>query len=144
MLRRLLLALALLVPTVVRADSKIAVTDKAIVLGEPIYFETGKATIKSSSHAELDALAATLNRDKHLAVLEIQVHTDERGNDKWNLALSQKRADAIVAYLIARQVDARRLRARGYGETRPLDPHHTEAAWAKNRRTEIVILQRTT
>ncbi len=141
---RLLLVLALLAPASAYAEAKVTVTDKAILLPQPIYFDTAKATIKPASHSELDALAATLNSDQHLTLVEIQVHTDERGDDQWNLELSQKRADAIVAYLAARQVDGHRLRAHGYGETRPLDPHHTPAAWAKNRRTELVILQRTT
>jgi len=143
-MRRLLLVLALLAPAIARAESKVVVTDKAIVLPEPIYFDSGKATIKSASHAELDALAAAIHHDQHLALVEVGVHTDERGDDTWNLELSQKRADAIVTYLVSKHVEARRLRARGYGETKPLDPHHNAAAWAKNRRTEIVILQRTT
>src|SRR5512146_1612307 len=103
-MRRLLLVLALLAPGVARAGSKVVVTDKAIVLAEPIYFDNGKATIKAASDTELDALAATINADKRLALVEVGVHTDERGDGKWNLELSQKRADAIAAYLVTRHV----------------------------------------
>jgi outer membrane protein OmpA-like peptidoglycan-associated protein len=120
----------------------VVVTDTAIVLRDPIYFDVGKATIKHESFAELDAVAATLIADPKIALVEIGVHTDERGAEAWNLAISRKRADAVAAYLIAKGVDARRLRPVGYGESRPLDKAHNEKAWAKNRRTELVILQR--
>jgi outer membrane protein OmpA-like peptidoglycan-associated protein len=72
------------------------------------------------------------------------VHTDARGNDQWNLELSEKRAQAIYDYLVAKGVAADRLRAKGYGETKPIDKRANEAAWAKNRRTELRILQRKT
>jgi OOP family OmpA-OmpF porin len=127
------------------ADPKpVVVTDTALVLRDPIYFEVGKAVIKSESYALLDAVAATLVADPKLALIEIGVHTDERGADTWNREISQKRADAVAAYLASKHVDARRLRAVGYGESRPLDKHHDEKAWAKNRRTEFTILQRIT
>jgi OmpA-OmpF porin, OOP family len=135
---RLLLVFAL------SSASRVTVTSKAIVLRDPIYFEIAKAEIMKTSFAELDDVAAAIVADKHLALVEVGVHTDERGDDKWNLELSQRRADAIVAYLVGKGVDAKRLRATGYGETRPLDKHHTPAAWARNRRTELVILQRVT
>jgi OmpA-OmpF porin, OOP family len=138
----------LLLTATAAADSKakpnITVTEKTIEVGTPIYFETGKAVIKSESFATLDAIAATLAADTHLALIEVQSHTDERGADKWNLEMSQKRADAIVQALVDRKIDAHRLRAVGYGETQPVDRHHNEAAWAKNRRTVFLILQRTT
>ena len=104
--------------------------------------DTGKATIKSESYAELDALAAALNADKHVTLVEIGVHSDERGSLEFNARITQERADAVMKYLIERQVDPKRLRAKGYGESKPLDKGHNEQAWAKNRRTEILVLQR--
>ena len=89
-------------------------------------------------------LAAALAAGKGIGLVEIGVHTDERGADAWNLEMSQKRADAISSYLVAKGVDAKRLRATGYGETRPIDKHHDAKAWAKNRRIELAILQRAT
>jgi len=142
---RLLAVLALvLVPALVFADPKpVTVTKKEIVLASPIYFETGKPVIKQESFGLLDALAQTLNDDTSITLVEIQSHTDSRGDAKFNLEISQKRADAIQKYLIGKSVDAKRLRARGYGETKPLDKGANEKAWAKNRRTSFVILQHT-
>ena len=114
------------------------------IIAETIYFETGKADIKSESIPTLDAVVALFASDKKLGLVEIGVHTDARGNDKWNLELSAKRANAVRDYLIGKGVDGNRLRAKGYGETRPIDKRANEAAWAKNRRTEFVIIQRKT
>src|SRR6266850_8616868 len=130
---RVLLALFALVYLVAPAAAdkrgkRVVTTDTAIVLADPIYFETGKAVIKAESFALLDAVTATLAADAHIAFVEIQVHTDERGDADWNLAVSQKRADAIRDYLVAKGIDAKRLRAKGYGETKPLDKRHTAAA----------------
>jgi len=146
MLRTLITCAVLATATLAGADSKssVTITDKTIELASPIYFETAKPVIKQESFATLDALAAAIKADKHLAMIEIQAHTDERGDNKWNLEISQHRADAILQALVDRGVDAKRLRATGYGETRPLDKHHNAAAWAKNRRIALVILQRIT
>ena len=135
-------ALLILLAFTAVAAADVKVTTKQIVT-DPIFFETGKATIMAQSHATLDAVAAAFS-DKKIGLVEIGVHTDSRGMDKWNLELSEKRAIAIHDYLVAKGVAATRLRAKGYGETRPIDKRANEAAWAKNRRTEFVILQRKT
>ncbi len=138
------LVILLLTAALARADSgPVTITDSQIVLRDPIYFETGKPVIKKESFAELDALAATLAQAKQLTLIEIGSHTDERGSSEYNLEISQQRADAIRDYLVGKGIDGQRLRAKGYGESKPLDKHHNAAAWAKNRRTELVILQRT-
>ena len=125
------------------AAKLVTITDKAITLRDPIFFETGKPNIKQESFAELDALAAALAADKKITLVEIGVHTDERGSLEFNARISQDRADAILKYLIDHKVDPKRLRAKGYGESKPLDKAHNEQAWAKNRRTEFTVLQRT-
>ena len=112
------------------------------IVADTIYFDTGKATIKSESRPTLDAVAVLMTRDKKLGLVEVGVHTDARGNDKFNLELSRKRAEAVRDYLVGKGVATNRLRATGYGETKPLDRGSNEAAWSKNRRTEFVILQR--
>ncbi len=127
-----------------RADSKpVTVTGGKLVLRDQIYFDSGKATIKSQSFTILDAVVATLVSNKKIGLVEIGVHTDARGDSKWNLELSEARAQAIYTYLVDKGIETKRLRAKGYGESRPLDKGSNAAAWAKNRRTEFVIVQTT-
>jgi peptidoglycan-associated lipoprotein len=69
----------------------------------------------------------------------IEGHCDERGSDEYNLALGEKRAKAAMNYLVTLGVPADRLSIISYGKEKPLEPGHDEAAWAKNRRAELVI-----
>jgi OOP family OmpA-OmpF porin len=114
-----------------------------IVAMNPIFFETAKAIIKPISYPTLDAVAETLRANQQILVVEIQGHADERGNDDYNMRLTEDRAAAVKDYLIGKGVDADRLRSHGYGETKPLCKAHEEACWSQNRRVEFVILRST-
>lgn len=140
----LFVATLLCVSAIASAAPRVVVTAKSIELSEPVYFEVGKPDIKAASYPILDALAAKLTADNRIGLVEIQGHTDSRGADAYNLQISEKRAKAIETYLVDKGVSPKRLRAKGYGETRPLDKSNTAAAWAKNRRMAFVILQRKT
>ncbi len=109
--------------------------------GRFVLFETNAADISPVSARLLDAVTgvAILCRDY---VTEIGGHTDSRGADAQNLALSQARAEAVRDYLISKGVNPGSLRAIGYGETRPIDQGFTEEALARNRRTEFKVLER--
>ncbi|MEM8618056.1 MAG: OmpA family protein, partial [Pseudomonadota bacterium] len=109
--------------------------------GRNVSFETGKAIINRVSSTLLDATTgvALLCSDYNI---EIGGHTDSRGSDAYNLDLSQRRASAVRAYLIERGVSGETLSAVGYGETRPIDPAQTAAAYAINRRTEFIVRPR--
>ncbi len=123
---------------------RVVVTDTSIEILDVIYFEYDKAVILSKSFPILDAVAATLQGNPSIQLVEIQGHTDERGDDAYNLDLSDRRAKAVMKYLVDKGVDAKRLTAQGYGETQPLDRRHNEAAWAKNRRVAFLIIKRAT
>ena len=69
----------------------------------------------------------------------IEGHCDERGTEEYNLALGQRRADAVKAYLVSYGIDSARISTLSYGEQRPAAAGSTEAAWAKNRRCEFII-----
>jgi outer membrane protein OmpA-like peptidoglycan-associated protein len=120
----------------------IKLEDSVITILEPIHFEFNKAIIKQQSHKILDAIVASLQGNPDVRLLEIAGHTDERGDDAYNLDLSIRRAAAVRTYLEQQGVDAKRLESQGYGETNPLDRRSNEAAWAKNRRVDFVILKR--
>jgi outer membrane protein OmpA-like peptidoglycan-associated protein len=121
---------------------RVVVTDTAIEILDMVYFEYNKAIIQPRSYPILDAVAATLEGNPSIQLIEIQGHTDERGNDAYNLDLSDKRAKAVEKYLADKGVEAKRLTAHGYGETQPVDRRSNEAAWAKNRRVAFLILKR--
>ena len=121
---------------------RVVVTDTKIEILDKVYFEYNKAVIKSESFPILDAVAATLEGNPDIQLIEVQGHTDERGNDAYNLELSDKRAKAVVKYLADKGIAADRLQGQGYGETQPIERKSNEAAWAKNRRVEFLILKR--
>ena len=116
-------------------------TEEKIEINEKVYFETAKATIQSRSHDLLDTVAKILEQFQQIELVEVQGHTDSRGDDDYNLDLSQRRADAVREYLIEQGVDEKRLQSRGYGEEEPVDSAENTAAWAKNRRVEFVIIK---
>jgi OmpA-OmpF porin, OOP family len=117
--------------------------DHGIFIIKPINFEYDKAVIKPDSYYILDAVVAAMNGSPDIALLEVQGHTDERGDDAYNLDLSERRAAAVMAYLVAHGVAAPRLSSQGYGETQPVDKRRGEAAWARNRRVDFVLRRST-
>ena len=103
-----------------------------------IYFDTARAEVKPESKAQLDEMARLLTKERSLKVL-IVGHTDNQGGVDANLALSQRRADAVVAALVANyKVDATRLKARGVASFAPVATNRSESGRAKNRRVELV------
>ena len=109
---------------------------------QKIYFETNKFTIKSESFPVLDAVAVTMKQSPGILLVEIQGHADERDSHLHNQELTDGRSKAVRDYLINKGVEAERLKAKGFGETKPIDKNHNEEAWSKNRRVEFVILKR--
>ena len=125
------------------APGRVTVAAHCLALGEPIYFDSGKATIKAQSQPLLDEVARALAGNAWIELVEIGVHSDERGADEFNLRITGDRAAAVAAYLVAHGVAAARVQAHGYGETRPLCHEHNEACWARNRRTELLVVKGT-
>ena len=107
-----------------------------------VHFETDRAVLLPQSHATLDAVVWALRAHPQILLLEVQGHADERGSAAHNLRLTRDRAAAVKRYLVGKGIDTARLRTRGYGESRPLDSGHDEAAWSRNRRVEFVIVKR--
>jgi outer membrane protein OmpA-like peptidoglycan-associated protein len=104
-----------------------------------LFFDSNQATLKPRSRTELSRLVEFLRQDPNLRV-EVAGHTDNVGTPAANLSLSQRRAQAVLTYLTGHGVPATRLRAKGYGETKPLVANDTEAHRAQNRRIELRIL----
>jgi outer membrane protein OmpA-like peptidoglycan-associated protein len=124
------------------SGGRVVVTDTDVAILDPVSFEPDNDVITRTSFPALDAVAATLQADPSILLVEVQSHTDERGDARFNLRLTEARALAVMNYLIAKGVDRARLVAQGYGGTQPLDASHNEAAWAKNRRVAFLVLKR--
>jgi outer membrane protein OmpA-like peptidoglycan-associated protein/ribosomal protein L24E len=104
-----------------------------------LVFANNSSELNSDAQFELMNLVNFLNTSTDIRI-EIAGHTDNVGNDQTNLELSQNRAKAVYQFLIEKEIDASRLRYKGYGETKPKADNNTEAGRAINRRTEITIL----
>jgi len=121
---------------------EIIIKPTEIVLN-PIFFEFNKSNITQEGAFELDKLVQVMNSNDKLIIFT-KSHTDNRGSDKFNLILSDKRAKATVQYIISKGIQASRISGNGYGETEPkVDCKEicTEEEYAQNRRSEFLIVK---
>jgi len=110
----------------------------AAALADPIHFDYNKSDVMAADQARLDRKLAVLAAHPRLEI-RIAGNCDERGSDEYNLALGERRAAAAKRYLVAHGVAAGRVDIVSYGKEHPLDPGHTEDAWARNRRDDFVV-----
>jgi OmpA-OmpF porin, OOP family len=115
-------------------------TAKSIALGEALRFRAGSSELEKESEALLAEVVTILRQNPSIVRLAVDGHTDDRGAEQTNLALSRGRAMAVVRWLNEHGIDARRTEARGFGPRQPIAGNDTEAGRAKNRRVEFVIL----
>lgn len=104
---------------------------------EDIHFDYDQAFIREDAKPVLAKIADAVKANRPSSLL-IEGHCDERGTAEYNLALGERRAEATKKYLISLGVGAGSLSTVSFGEEKPVDPGHTEAAWAKNRRAHFV------
>ena len=116
----------------------VTVTDQKIELKQTVHFATNRTQILSISFPLLNEVAQVL-KDRPTVSVRIEGHTDSRGNDAYNLKLSQGRADSVRTYLVGRGIASDRMEAVGYGENRPIADNRTRAGRALNRRVEFFI-----
>ena len=104
-----------------------------------VYFDFDRATIKPSETGKIEEVAKYLQANPTHAV-QIEGHCDERGTEQYNLSLGERRSLSVREYLVTAGIQPDRIFTISYGESRPADPGHNEAAWAKNRRGVFVLL----
>jgi outer membrane protein OmpA-like peptidoglycan-associated protein len=121
---------------------RVVVEASRIVINDVIYFDTGKSTIQSRSFELLDEIASVILAHPEIKKIRIEGHTDSDGSDIANLRLSQARAEAVRDYLVSKGVDASRLDAAGFGESRPVADNTNAEGKAKNRRVEFIIVEK--
>ena len=123
-------------------EDRVVVKEGRIQINEKIYFETGKAVIKTDSYDLLDEIARVIQKNPQLLLIRVEGHTDSDGSDVANLKLSTNRAAAVKAYLVDKGgVEASRLTSVGLGESSPIDTNDTDAGKANNRRVEFIIMK---
>ncbi|MBI5773590.1 MAG: OmpA family protein [Verrucomicrobia bacterium] len=116
--------------------------DAVMFSGNTVFFDLDKATIKKTEQKKIDEVAAYLKSSGASAnKMLVEGHCDERGTEEYNRALGERRALAVREYLVRAGVGPDRVYTRSYGEDRPADPGHNEAAWSKNRRGDFILLK---
>jgi len=108
-----------------------------VTLSESILFDFGKWDFKPGARASLEKLARLARLRK--GTVRVEGHTDDIGSERFNLVLSELRAHVVALALARLGVDPKRLRPKGYGETRPVAPNDSDANRARNRRVEVIL-----
>jgi outer membrane protein OmpA-like peptidoglycan-associated protein len=123
-------------------DNFIFITDPAPVIMH-VRFAVGSATISAEAKVLIDEVAKLILAHPELTIIGVEGFADDPGGVAGNVALSQKRADVVTKELVARKVDAARLRAKGFGAYCPLDIAPTAMAHERNRRVSFLVLETT-
>jgi len=109
---------------------------KALMTNATVYFDFDRYNLSSKSIQTLKSTIAALKENPDITIV-ISGHADERGTREYNLALGQRRAEAVRDYLILNGVNKNRINVKSFGEEKPLVNGSDERSWARNRRAEI-------
>lgn len=116
-------------------------TEKAAALAAyVVHFDFDSSVIKSSENGNVQAVASYFQNNPSVGI-RVDGHCDERGTEGYNDALGERRASALREALLGLGVPANRVITQSFGERMPVDPGHDEAAYAKNRRGEFIVLE---
>jgi len=107
---------------------------------EPIYFEFDKSNLRPDAIRTLNKKDEALKKKPDMNV-GVEGNSDERGTNEYNMALGERRAVSAMKYLVTRGIAADRMTTVSFGEERPLDPGHNEAARAKNRHDDFKVIE---
>ena len=108
----------------------------AQALAHIIYFDFDQSTIKAEFRAALNGHAAYLSQNPSANIV-LEGHADERGTREYNIALGERRGNAVSRYLVVQGVSVDAIEVVSFGEERPVNAGHDSASWAENRRVEI-------
>ncbi|MFM7859237.1 MAG: OmpA family protein, partial [Flammeovirgaceae bacterium] len=119
-------------------QSETPLKKQEIFILDEVLFEVNSYRLNEQHTAGLDSLIEILNQNKSIQI-QISGHTDNSGNERYNLKLSRDRAEAVAIYLIDHAIDETRITFQGLGSSQPLVSNFTEEGRQKNRRVEIVM-----
>ena len=125
-------------PTTGVATSPLAVQEELVRIGDRVFFAVDKFALDTTARATIEQQAAFLAANPSITVM-IEGHADERGTREYNLALGDRRANAVRDFMVSLGIAPTRVQTISYGEERPDAAGSNEAAWAKNRRAVTVV-----
>jgi len=120
----------------VAEDSVVSYDEKPITTNAVVYFDFDKFTLSTKSIQTLKSVVRAMNENPNM-LITVSGHADERGTREYNLALGQRRGDAVKDYLLLNGINDNRVTVKSFGEEYPLVTGSNEASWSKNRRAEI-------
>lgn len=124
---------------VIKRDLELTSMGGTVVLNHLI-FAQGKAVIDPKSYQELDEVVAMLKENPKMEI-QLEGHTDNRGNAEANLKLSQSRVDAVKKYMTSKGINKNRIDTKAFGGSKPIATEDTDEARARNRRVEMRVLK---
>ncbi len=104
----------------------------------PVFFQYDSAQVANTERSKIETVSQHLKKNDAAAVI-IEGHCDERGSNEYNLALGERRAQAVRNYLAELGIGADRIQTKSYGEEKPATAGHDESAWVANRRGDFVL-----
>ncbi|ARM31197.1 peptidoglycan-associated lipoprotein Pal [Prosthecochloris sp. HL-130-GSB] len=125
-------------PEIAPAPPAVAPAPVAVAQLADVFYAFDSSVLDMASQNQLKENAQWMMDNPDSKVI-IEGHCDERGTNEYNIALGERRADSAKNYLVNLGIDPSRMQTVSYGEERPFDPGHDEAAWAKNRRAHFVV-----
>ena len=120
----------------VAEDSIVSYDEKPITTNAVVYFDFDKFTLSTKSIQTLKSVVRAMNDNTDM-VITVSGHADERGTREYNLALGQRRGDAVKDYLLLNGINNNRVTVKSFGEEYPLVTGSNDKSWSKNRRAEI-------
>jgi len=120
----------------VAEDTIISYDERPITTNAVVYFDFDKFTLSTKSIQTLKSVVRAMNENPDM-LITVSGHADERGTREYNLALGQRRGDAVKDYLLLNGINDNRVTVKSFGEEYPLVTGSNEASWSKNRRAEI-------
>jgi len=138
--RRVIQNIELNLPTSASHNAETTHTVGKVLRLDNLIFDAGKAKISPSSYPELDEVGLMLKNNPRM-VIQLEGHTDTRGDAKLNMKLSQDRVTAVKTYLVSRGGNKNKIKTKAFGGTQPLSQENTEEAHALNRRVELRVLE---
>jgi len=138
--RRVIQDIELSIPSGAANNAETTHTVGKVMRLNDLNFDAGKVKIASTSFEELDEVVLMLKNNPRM-VIQLEGHTDTRGNASANVKLSQERVDAVKAYLVSKGSNKKKIKAKAFGGTSPFSLEDTEEAHALNRRVELRVLQ---